>query len=241
MNRRSFLRSLVVGAAGAVVTSALPGGLDPERLLWTPGQKTFFIPEAPKLYQGSAVDWASGGDLSGVRGTFPTINLITQEALKVLEDQLALTRRCVNEAFYRDYAKGEFPIPQLEDTIELRKPPRFEIRLKVEATPELEESRQVLQDQFPAIRAELAQMQTLVNRIAEKHKNQIREAAVARAHEIRRKRINIFARMAMVPTPECESAVAVDERSKLTMRGIRFFDHIQNVHEVRFEVLGGRA
>lgn len=122
MNRRSFLRSLVVGAAGAVVTSALPDDLDPERLLWTPGQKTFFIPEAPKLYQGPAVDWASGGDLFGVRGTFPTINIITQEALKVLENQLAFTRRMVNEAFYRNYARGEFPIPQPGDTIEIRQP-----------------------------------------------------------------------------------------------------------------------
>ena len=36
MNRRTLLRSLALGAAGLV--------LDPERLLWVPGQKTSFVP-----------------------------------------------------------------------------------------------------------------------------------------------------------------------------------------------------
>lgn len=36
MNRRSFLRLAGIGAAGMA--------LDPERLLWVPGQKTFFLP-----------------------------------------------------------------------------------------------------------------------------------------------------------------------------------------------------
>jgi hypothetical protein len=36
MNRRNFLTALGLGAAGLV--------LDPERLLWVPGQKTIFLP-----------------------------------------------------------------------------------------------------------------------------------------------------------------------------------------------------
>lgn len=36
MNRRAFLSTLVAGLAGAA--------LDPERLLWVPGQKTIFLP-----------------------------------------------------------------------------------------------------------------------------------------------------------------------------------------------------
>jgi hypothetical protein len=39
MNRRAFLATLAAGAAGLV--------LDPERLLWVPGAKTFFLP-SPK-------------------------------------------------------------------------------------------------------------------------------------------------------------------------------------------------
>jgi hypothetical protein len=38
MNRRSFLRTLGLAAAGLT--------LDPERLLWVPGQKTIFLPSA---------------------------------------------------------------------------------------------------------------------------------------------------------------------------------------------------
>jgi len=39
MNRRGFLGSLATLAAGLV--------LDPERLLWVPGQKTIFLPPIP--------------------------------------------------------------------------------------------------------------------------------------------------------------------------------------------------
>lgn len=39
MERRTFLRTLALAAAGVT--------FDPERLLWVPGQKTIFIPSAP--------------------------------------------------------------------------------------------------------------------------------------------------------------------------------------------------
>jgi hypothetical protein len=46
VNRRAFLSTLLAGSAGLV--------LDPERLLWVPGQKTIFLPSpiAP-------VDWSA--------------------------------------------------------------------------------------------------------------------------------------------------------------------------------------
>lgn len=40
MNRRGFLKAAVVGLAGIAAAQ-----LDPERLLWVPGARTFFIPE----------------------------------------------------------------------------------------------------------------------------------------------------------------------------------------------------
>lgn len=39
MDRRRFLESLILGASALAI--------DPERLLWTPGAKTIFIPPAP--------------------------------------------------------------------------------------------------------------------------------------------------------------------------------------------------
>jgi hypothetical protein len=41
MNRRSFLRLAGVAAAGFA--------LDPERLLWVPGRKTFFLPPSKPI------------------------------------------------------------------------------------------------------------------------------------------------------------------------------------------------
>lgn len=43
MNRRGFLK-----AFGAAVATAMAVEIDPERLLWTPGTKSFLIPDSPK-------------------------------------------------------------------------------------------------------------------------------------------------------------------------------------------------
>ena len=47
MNRRSFLSTLALGAAGFA--------LDPERLLWRPGAKTIFLPPVCNLQIGDLV------------------------------------------------------------------------------------------------------------------------------------------------------------------------------------------
>jgi hypothetical protein len=44
MNRRVFLRTLTAGVAGMV--------LDPDRLLWTPGTKTIFLPSGVTFGHG---------------------------------------------------------------------------------------------------------------------------------------------------------------------------------------------
>jgi hypothetical protein len=45
MNRRSFLTRLVTGAASLAVAQVLESAtLDPEKLLWVPGEKSFFLP-----------------------------------------------------------------------------------------------------------------------------------------------------------------------------------------------------
>lgn len=72
MNRRGFLGALATLAAGHV--------LDPERLLWVPGAKTFFLPSP--YVTGEAVLTTAGGH------TFLTIDIITREALRVLQNQL---------------------------------------------------------------------------------------------------------------------------------------------------------
>lgn len=56
MNRRAFLSRLVTGAAAITAASLvdLEGfGLDVERLLWVPGQKTFFLPPTESFVSGA--------------------------------------------------------------------------------------------------------------------------------------------------------------------------------------------
>lgn len=56
LSRRGFIGSIIAGAAAAVAApkltiETLEGIEDPEFALWTPGAKTFFLPDAPKLYR----------------------------------------------------------------------------------------------------------------------------------------------------------------------------------------------
>lgn len=72
MNRRSFLQRAMFGAAALAV--------DPERLLWTPGKKTIFIPPA-------AFDdwkWAPGPTLEEWVRNMQQFNPLIQEIVDVL-------------------------------------------------------------------------------------------------------------------------------------------------------------
>src|SRR5215831_3822322 len=60
LNRRGFLQS------GIAVASAL--ALDPERLLWTPGAKTIFIPPPPKVVSGGGITEADGLNVTLLAG-----------------------------------------------------------------------------------------------------------------------------------------------------------------------------
>ena len=62
MNRRGFLQSAIAAASALAV--------DPERLLWTPGAKTIFIPPAPKVVflSGSSITEADGLNVTLLAG-----------------------------------------------------------------------------------------------------------------------------------------------------------------------------
>lgn len=59
MNRRAFLARLAAGATAAAAMSFL----DPERLLWVPGSKTFFIPETVGIRPATLIQEATEADL----------------------------------------------------------------------------------------------------------------------------------------------------------------------------------
>lgn len=78
MERRSFLRALGLGAAVLA--------FDPERLLWVPGARTYFLP-SPK--------------------TLLTTELIMREALLALERTMLMTAVPVPHVWFQAVAIGE--------------------------------------------------------------------------------------------------------------------------------------
>jgi hypothetical protein len=93
MDRRGFLRLLGLGGAALV--------LDPERLLWVPGQKTI-------------VDFG-GIRLAEPGNTLLTIEWIAQETLRVLQHNLEFSR--VMNRMYDE--------PMLGRTVTARRPVRY--------------------------------------------------------------------------------------------------------------------
>jgi hypothetical protein len=124
MNRRNFLRLLGIGAAGVALAPELV--LDPERALWIPGQRTIFLPSEPGPFHGphppkghrarmrrEALYGPGGGN------TILTISMITQEALRILENNLAFTKRINRQ--YDEHFSGV----QVGRNIAIRTPIRF--------------------------------------------------------------------------------------------------------------------
>jgi len=118
MGRRAFLQALTAGAIATTAT-ALVGG-DLEQLVWLPGERTMLLPDVVPitLVEQHGVDLEfTGGRRGG--NTLLTIDMITQEALRVLENQLVFSKH-IN----REYA-AVFTVPLLGDEIRVLEPKRF--------------------------------------------------------------------------------------------------------------------
>ncbi len=76
MNRRGFLKSLAAAVAGVAAYEA-----DPERLLWVPGAKTFFLPPAKPVELAPAI--VSGDDV------VPYIDALSGQGVDAFEDPFA--------------------------------------------------------------------------------------------------------------------------------------------------------
>lgn len=93
MERRTFLSSLLTGAAGLTAAAVLPV-FDPEHALWMPGARTFFdlgATRSDREYFDAAADFSEETDR--LCHTLLTSDLITREALAVLKNQLNFASR----------------------------------------------------------------------------------------------------------------------------------------------------
>lgn len=99
LDRRSFLRWL--GVSAAVGTAAAVTGIDPERLVWTPEQKLFTGWDLGETHDWTGVVTAQVS-AGGGRNTLLTFDLITREALKILDHNLKRVSR-----FDRAFMEGD--------------------------------------------------------------------------------------------------------------------------------------
>ena len=131
MNRRGFLRLLGMAAAGAAA-----GGmeLDPERLLWRPGAKTFFLPSiesVPDLFfHGPHPERGFRSRYRG-RNVLLTPEMITREAFRVLQDNMAFVKQ-INRDYDRQFGGGAVGYTSEHEAAKtLRRPTRFASRRRV--------------------------------------------------------------------------------------------------------------
>lgn len=80
IDRRAFLRRLGFGTVAAA--AAATGAIDLERLLWSPSEKTIFIPPAPTI--ATLQETLEIGDIFTIGGRY-AINPQTRRATKFLQ------------------------------------------------------------------------------------------------------------------------------------------------------------
>lgn len=215
LSRRSFLGFLTAGTVGVAT-------LDLDRLLWTPGAKTIFLPPPVEIVEGF-----EGNSLAD-------FNWLAKEVLRTLKNNLAFANS-VNRNYDRHFVDSA---NRIGDTVQIRLPSRFEPRAAAEAFPVLN-TKAVRLDQQHALDVdpdELAACRTrkdLTKRI-------VTPTAAAMATAMERGRINVMGKLQIPPGVE-RGTVVSHEASGLCLRGVSFYDVHEGRTRVRFDILGGTA
>lgn len=110
MNRRGFLKLLCLAATGAALAPVLE--LDPERLLWVPGAKTFFLPSEPVLWNVHAPQFLL------------TPDWVTREALMVLKSNLNIVGQ-INRSYDDGFSRLLIGSATIGSTVNVKRPARY--------------------------------------------------------------------------------------------------------------------
>ncbi len=137
MNRRGFLQAFGLGAIGLAVGAVLPD--DPERKLWVPGAKSYFMVGSADYLDADGETVWEDPDQFGMRdddeygqvynralerysgNRLLTADIITREALKVLENKLAFCHQ-VNRQYDSQFTVSGAKIAPI---LNIRKPLRY--------------------------------------------------------------------------------------------------------------------
>lgn len=211
VNRRAFLQ-----LAGAAVAGL---ALDPERLLWMPGEKTIYL-FGDASSEGTSIDW------------------ITREALRLLEKNLAFAgsvNRQYDELFVVSGGKGyvyDINTPaRIGDTVRVRPPVQFKSRPQ----PVVPRTVPVTLTGQLSVACE--------SRVSEpvSVKRQLTPMMADLAQRVKRENLNVFGTLNC--PPGVEEAAVVTAPSGLALRGIRSgyldFGTGKWTSGLRFDLLGG--
>jgi hypothetical protein len=104
MQRRTFLRSLVLGAAGVAATAVVPDVFveDPDKALWVPGRRTFFdfgdvMPHETLGQYNETLDQYTFEHVYDFDLPSEVAEVYAREMLRVLDNNLAIARRVHRE------------------------------------------------------------------------------------------------------------------------------------------------
>lgn len=109
LGRRGFLKLFGKATAIGLVAAAMPSVLDPEKLLWSPEDKTIFLPPAMDY----TVDLSTGN-------SFLSADTIAREVLMILENNLMFANS-INRAYNSKFVNGA----RIDETINIRTSQRF--------------------------------------------------------------------------------------------------------------------
>lgn len=208
LSRRQFWKLAASGVVGAAVTA----NVDIERLLWVPGEKTYFLP-AEKVFTGKLIspEW------------------MTKEIARLLKRNLQFAQQ-ITRQHDADYAM------QLGGTVNVRVPARFTVSDNRRYVPQpiIDNTKAVtLNKQYAVTLATLDPSMDV--ELARAHCKQI---AGQLADRIIDDRVDVFAPL-VLPTA-VESAHRVTDRATgLSVRGVRDYDINTDSYFTRFDVLGG--
>lgn len=210
MNRRQFFQLLGSGVIGAAVTQ----GLDLDKLLWVPGEKTIFLPPV-KAFGNQIV----------------TLDWMTKEISRLMAQNLKFSQQ-VNRQYDTEYAG----VVKIGDTVRVRTPQRFKLGSTLSA-------QRISPDYEGVTMTTQANVATSVHSYIPLELTYAQHEAegIARAlgDRLNDQGITIFGELPL-PVGVDEASRVTDPRTGLSVRGVRVYDIMTDTMMTRFDVIGGK-
>lgn len=208
LSRRQFWKLAASGVVGAVVTA----NVDIEKLLWVPGEKTYFLP-AEKAFGGN---------------TLITTEWLTKEVLRVMKQNLKLANRYYDNAYVG---------ATVGSTVMVREPQVFKVHNSIYTPQRIVDSVKpvTLKHQYCVDYMTTARDQVEPVEVARFQAQSIGERL---ADGMNKEKCDVFGRL---HEPKGVESVytATDPETGASVRGIRVYDILTDAYFQRFDVLGG--